>query len=73
MVTFFAIAQIIVALAVIAILILQSKGSGGLGGVFGQSDGVYRTKRGAEKLLFNLTIALIVILVILSIVMIVIN
>ena len=69
MVTFFAIAQIVVYIAVIVILIFQAKGSGGLGGIFGQSDGVYRTKRGTEKLLFNLTIILIVILIILSIVM----
>ena len=69
MTTFFAIAQIIVAVAVIVILLFQAKGSGGLGGIFGQSDGVYRTKRGTEKLMFNLSIILIVILIILAIVM----
>ncbi len=62
------IAQILIAIALIAVLSLQVKG-GGLGGIFGQSDGVYRTKRGVEKILFNITIALSVIFVILSIVL----
>ncbi len=62
------IAQILIAAALIAVLALQVKG-GGLGGIFGQSDGVYRTRRGVEKVLFNITIALAVIFVILSIVL----
>jgi preprotein translocase subunit SecG len=46
---------------------LQVRG-GGLGGIFGQADTVYRTKRGVEKTLFQMTIALVFIFVILSIV-----
>jgi preprotein translocase subunit SecG len=65
--TFLYIAQIIVALAVILTALLQVRG-GGLGGIFGQADTVYRTKRGVEKTLFQLTIALVVIFIILSIV-----
>jgi preprotein translocase subunit SecG len=61
------IAQIVVAAALILIALLQVKG-GGLGGIFGQADTVYRTKRGVEKTLFQLTIALVVIFVVLSIV-----
>ena len=61
------IAQIIVAVALILIALLQVKG-GGLGGIFGQADTVYRTKRGVEKTLFQLTIALAIIFVVLSIV-----
>jgi preprotein translocase subunit SecG len=61
------IAQIIIAVALIAVLSLQVKG-GGLGGIFGQSDGVYRTRRGVEKTLFQVTIVLAVIFVLLSIV-----
>jgi preprotein translocase subunit SecG len=61
------IAQIVVAAALILIALLQVKG-GGLGGIFGQADTVYRTKRGVEKTLFQLTIALVVIFVILSII-----
>jgi preprotein translocase subunit SecG len=61
------IAQIVIAIALILIAMLQVKG-GGLGGIFGQADTVYRTKRGVEKTLFQLTIALVVIFVVLSIV-----
>ena len=61
------IAQIVIALALIAVLTLQVKG-GGLGGIFGQADGVYRTRRGVEKTLFQVTIVLAVIFVALSIV-----
>jgi len=61
------IAQIIVAVALIFVALLQVRG-GGLGGIFGQADTVYRTKRGVEKTLFQLTIALAVIFVILSVV-----
>jgi preprotein translocase subunit SecG len=61
------IAQIVIALALIAVLTLQVKG-GGLGGIFGQADGVYRTRRGVEKTLFQVTIVLSIIFVALSIV-----
>jgi preprotein translocase subunit SecG len=60
------IAQILVAVALIVVIILQVKG-GGLGGIFGQPDSVYRTRRGVEKSLFQMTIALAVLFVILSI------
>jgi len=60
------IAQILVAIALIAILLLQVRG-GGLGGIFGQADTVYRTRRGVEKRLLQLTIALMVVFSILSV------
>ena len=60
------IAQILVALGLIVVVMMQVKG-GGLGGIFGQSDGVYRTRRGVEKSLFQVTIVLAVIFVVLSI------
>ncbi len=65
--TFLNIAQIIIAVAIIVAVLLQVKG-GGLGGVFGQADTVYRTQRGAEKTLFQLTIVMMTIFVIISIV-----
>ena len=65
--TYLFIAQIVVSAALILVSLLQVRG-GGLGGIFGQADTVYRTKRGVEKTLFQLTIALAVIFVILSIV-----
>jgi preprotein translocase subunit SecG len=46
---------------------LQVKG-GGMGGIFGQADSVYRTRRGIERTLFQLTIVLAVIFIIISIV-----
>ena len=60
------IAQILVAIALIVVVTLQVKG-GGLGGIFGQPDSVYRTRRGVEKTLFQMTIALVILFVILSI------
>jgi preprotein translocase subunit SecG len=65
--TFLLIAQILVAVALIGVIMLQIKG-GGLGGIFGQPDSVYRTRRGVEKSLFQLTVALTVVFVILAIV-----
>jgi len=64
---YLSIAQIIVAVALIAAAMLQVKG-GGMGGIFGQADTVYRTKRGMEKTLFQVTVALVIVFVVLSIV-----
>jgi preprotein translocase subunit SecG len=61
------IGQIVLALALIMVIMMQVKG-GGLGGIFGQADTVYRTKRGIEKTLFQLTITLAVLFVAISIV-----
>ena len=46
---------------------MQVRG-GGLGGIFGQADSVYRTQRGVEKTLFQMTITLGCIFVIVAIV-----
>jgi len=51
------IAQIVISVALIVAILLQSKGSG-LGSVFGGDGSVFRTRRGAEKGLFQLTIIL---------------
>ena len=66
--TYFTIAQMILSVALTAALLLQVKG-GGLGGIFGQADTVYRTRRGVEKTLFQLTIVLIVLFVGISLAM----
>jgi preprotein translocase subunit SecG len=51
-------AQIIIAIALIVVIMLQTKGAA-LGGVFGGSDSaVYKTRRGIEKTIFNVTIGL---------------
>ena len=64
--TYLNIAQIILAIVVIAAVLLQVRG-GGLGGIFGTQTGMYRTKRGIERTLFRFTIVLIVIFIVVSI------
>jgi preprotein translocase subunit SecG len=67
MLLYFNIAQIILSLALIIAILMQVR-SGGLGGIFGQPDTVYRTKRGVEKTLFQFTIVLIILFIIVSII-----
>ncbi|HEY93285.1 MAG TPA: preprotein translocase subunit SecG [Dehalococcoidia bacterium] len=64
--TYLNVAQIVLSIALIAVILLQVRG-GGLGGIFGQPDTVFRTKRGVEKILFQLTIALVVLFITVSI------
>jgi len=63
---YFSIAQILIAIALIATVLFQLRG-GGIGGIFGQADSVYRTRRGIESTLFKLTIILIVLLVVFAV------
>lgn len=65
---YFSIALIITSIALIASVILQSKGVG-LGGLTGggASGGVYAKRRGVEKILFWITIGLSVLFFILTI------
>jgi len=65
---YFSIAQIVLSIALILAILFQVRG-GGLGGIFGQASTVFRTKRGVEKTLFQLTIVLVVLFVIISIIM----
>lgn len=51
------VAIIIVAVALMAIILIQGQTSSGLGSVFGGTD-IYRTRRGIEKTLFNATFIL---------------
>ncbi len=60
------IAQLIVAIALSIVLLLQAKGSG-FGAGLGGSTSVFRTRRGVEKTLFQLTIVLVIIFVFVSI------
>ena len=64
--TYLSVAQIVLSIALILVILMQVKG-GGLGGIFGQPDAVYRTKRGVEKTLFQLTIALVVLFIAISV------
>lgn len=56
-VNFLMIATIVIALALTSVVLVQGHSTGGLGSVFGGSD-IYRTRRGMEKTLFNLTFLL---------------
>lgn len=51
------IAQIIIAVLLMVAILLQNRG-GGVSGIFGGGDSIYRTKRGVEKSLFYATIVL---------------
>ncbi len=51
--------QIIISVALIAILLVQANGTG-LGGIFGGDTSIYRTRRGVEKTLYQATIGLAV-------------
>ncbi len=66
--TYLVIAQIVVSIALVLTILLQVRG-GGLGGIFGQADTVYRTKRGVEKTLFQFTIILVVLFVAISLIL----
>ncbi len=66
--TFFNVLQIVISVALVLVITLQVKG-GGLGGIFGGGgESVFRTKRGVERRLYQMTIALVIIFVIISIV-----
>lgn len=63
--TYLLVAQILVSAALIVTVLFQLRG-GGIGGIFGQADSVYRTRRGIESTLLRLTIVLVVVLIILA-------
>ncbi|MBI4301875.1 MAG: preprotein translocase subunit SecG [Chloroflexi bacterium] len=63
---FLNIAQILVAILLIIVVSFQVKGMD-MGGIFGGgSSSVYRTRRGVEKTLFQATIVLAVLFIVLS-------
>jgi len=62
---FLAIGQVIVSIALIAAILLQSRGTG-LSGTFGGDSSVYRSRRGVERRLWQFTIVLLVLFVLFS-------
>jgi preprotein translocase subunit SecG len=58
-------AQMILAISLIASILLQQRGTG-LGGAFGGEVTAYRSRRGIERTLFRLTIVLAVLFVVFS-------
>ena len=67
MATYINLVQIIVSVALIVVIMLQAKGAGGLGGIFGGEGSFFRTRRCVEKTLFNFTIVLAALFVLTSI------
>lgn len=66
MLTFLYLAQVVVSVAIIALVVIQAKDAG-LSQMFGGSDmGISHTRRGVERTMFNATIALVVAFVILA-------
>ena len=59
------VAQMILAAALVAAILLQQRGTG-LGGAFGGEVTAYRSRRGIERTLFRLTIVLAVLFVVFS-------
>lgn len=66
--------QIIISIAVIVFILLQVRGAG-LGSIFGGSSAgsVFKTRRGVERLVFNITIVLVVLFAAVSILSLVIH
>jgi len=64
---YFEVAQIIVSVALIVLVLLQARGSG-LGSVFGGTGTVFKTRRGIDRLLFRMTIGLVVTFVLISLI-----
>ena len=62
---FLAIGQVIVSIALIAAILLQSRGTG-LSGTFGGDSAVYRSRRGVERRLWQFTIVRLVLFVLFS-------
>jgi len=48
--------ELLLAIALVVLILMQSRGTS-LGSVFGQEGSVFHTRRGAERILFNVTIA----------------
>ncbi|HUP83863.1 MAG TPA: preprotein translocase subunit SecG [Candidatus Limnocylindria bacterium] len=59
--------QILVSFALMASILLQTRGAG-LGATFGGDSSVYRSRRGIEKRLFQFTVVLAVLFIIFSVI-----
>ncbi len=66
MITYFNLAEIIISLVLVLVLLVQTRGPG-FNGTFNSDSSVFRSRRGIEKTLFQLTIILAVVFVIISV------
>lgn len=64
---YFSYALIIISIVLTGLVMLQTKGSG-LGSMFGGESGIYRTRRGMERTVFNMTIAFATLFLLISLV-----
>jgi preprotein translocase subunit SecG len=58
--------QLVVAVTLVVVIIVQVRGQGG--GLFGSAEGSFRTRRGIEKTLFQFTIGLVGVFIVMSLV-----
>ena len=59
------IVELILSILLIVVILLQQKG-GGLGAAFGGSSNVYSTKRGMDKVLYQITIVVAILFLLIS-------
>lgn len=59
------IVQIVLSVVLVVVVLMQTKGSG-IGGIFGAETSVFRTRRGVQKTLFQFTVALAILFVVVS-------
>ena len=67
LIDFLLVAIIVLAISLIAIVLIQAQDAG-LGSMFGGDNSMYRTRRGLEKVVFNVTVGLAVAFMLLSLV-----
>ena len=60
--------QIILSVALVTAVLLQARGAA-LGSAFGGSDTIHNTRRGVDRLLFNVTIGIAALFIIVSVVL----
>lgn len=61
------IAMILISVVLILVVLMQSKGSGFSGAFGGSSSSIYRTRRGLEKTLYQFTIGIAIVFVVVAI------
>jgi preprotein translocase subunit SecG len=64
--TYLNIVEILVSVVLIAVILLQTRGSG-FSATFSSDTSIYRTRRGVERTLFNVTIGLAVLFILVSV------
>jgi preprotein translocase subunit SecG len=65
MTTYLNIVQILISIVLIVVVLLQTRGSG-FSATFSSDTSIYRTRRGVERTLFNVTIGLAVLFILIS-------